>query len=43
MMFRAILKRAIQAASQGEDPKGILRDPARASAVATSAGSVVRD
>jgi hypothetical protein len=43
LMFRAILKKAIQAALRGEDPKGILRDQAKASFVATSAGSVVRD
>lgn len=42
-MFRGILKNAIQAALQGEDPKGILRDPAKAAFIATSAGSVVRE
>jgi hypothetical protein len=43
LMFRGILRRAIQAALQGEDPKGVLRDPVTASCVATSAGSVVTD
>ena len=43
LMFRGILRRAIQATLQGEDPKGVLRDPAKASFVATSAGSVVMD
>jgi phenylpropionate dioxygenase-like ring-hydroxylating dioxygenase large terminal subunit len=43
MLFRNILRKAIQATAQGEDPKGILRDPAKASLVRTSAGSVVRD
>jgi phenylpropionate dioxygenase-like ring-hydroxylating dioxygenase large terminal subunit len=43
MLFRSILRKAIQGAAQGEDPKGILRDPAKAAFVRTSAGSVVRD
>ncbi len=43
VMFRRILRKAIQAVAQGDDPKGIFRDPVRASFVATSAGSVVRD
>jgi phenylpropionate dioxygenase-like ring-hydroxylating dioxygenase large terminal subunit len=43
MMFRNILRKAIQSALQGNDPKGILRDPSQASSVITSAGSVVRD
>ncbi len=43
MLFRKILRKAIQGVAQGEDPKGILRDPAKASCVRTSAGSVVRD
>ncbi len=42
MLFRNVLRKAIQATAQGEDPKGILRDPAKASLVCTSAGSVVR-
>lgn len=43
LMFRGILRRAIQAALDGDDPKGIIRDPAKAALVRTSAGSVVRD
>jgi phenylpropionate dioxygenase-like ring-hydroxylating dioxygenase large terminal subunit len=43
MMFRNILRRAIDTALRGEDPKGILRDPSKASLVTTSAGSVVKD
>ena len=42
-MFRGILRRAIQAALDGDDPKGIVRDPAKAAMVRTTAGSVVRD
>ena len=43
LMFRGILKKAIQATQQGNDPKGILRDPAKAAFIPTSAGSIVRD
>jgi phenylpropionate dioxygenase-like ring-hydroxylating dioxygenase large terminal subunit len=43
LMFRGILKKAIQATLQGADPKGILRDPAKAAFIPTSAGSNVRD
>jgi phenylpropionate dioxygenase-like ring-hydroxylating dioxygenase large terminal subunit len=43
MMYRSILRKAIETALRGEDPKGILRDPSQASLVTTSAGSVVRD
>ena len=43
MMFRNILRQAIQAVERGEDPKGIFRDSAQAAFVATTAGSVVRD
>jgi nitrite reductase/ring-hydroxylating ferredoxin subunit len=43
MMFRSLLRKAIQAAAHGADPKGILRDPAKAALVCTSAGSIVRD
>jgi nitrite reductase/ring-hydroxylating ferredoxin subunit len=43
VMFRGLLKKAIQAALGGDDPKGVLRDPAKAACVATSAGSVLRD
>ena len=43
MMYRNILRKAIDAALRGRDPKGILRDPSQASFVTTSAGSTVRD
>ncbi|HEY2919070.1 MAG TPA: Rieske 2Fe-2S domain-containing protein [Candidatus Binatia bacterium] len=43
MIYRSILRRAIETALRGEDPKGILRDPSQASFVTTSAGSVVTD
>jgi len=43
IMFRRILRTAIQAMNRGEDPKGILRDNFKAALVATTAGSVVRD
>jgi nitrite reductase/ring-hydroxylating ferredoxin subunit len=43
MMYRSILRKAIETALRGDDPKGILRDPSQASFVTTSAGSVVRD
>jgi len=43
IMFRRILRTAIQAMNRGEDPKGIMRDNLRAAFVATTAGSVVRD
>jgi phenylpropionate dioxygenase-like ring-hydroxylating dioxygenase large terminal subunit len=43
MMYRNILRRAIDTALRGEDPKGILRDRSLASFVCTTAGSVVRD
>jgi hypothetical protein len=42
VMFRRILKEAIHAVKQGKDPKGIIRDPAKAVSVSTTAGSVVR-
>jgi hypothetical protein len=42
-MFRRILRTAIQAVNRGEDPKGIMRDGAKAVRIATTAGSVVRD
>jgi phenylpropionate dioxygenase-like ring-hydroxylating dioxygenase large terminal subunit len=41
MLFRNILKNSLQAMARGEDPKGILRDPVKASLVYTSAGSIV--
>jgi phenylpropionate dioxygenase-like ring-hydroxylating dioxygenase large terminal subunit len=43
IMFRRVLRTAIQAMNRGEDPKGIMRDNLRAAFVATTAGSVVRD
>ena len=43
MLFRKILRTAIQEVSQGRDPKGVLRDGALAGYVRTSAGSVLRD
>jgi phenylpropionate dioxygenase-like ring-hydroxylating dioxygenase large terminal subunit len=43
MMYRSILRKAIETAFRGEDPKGILRDPSQASFLSTSAGSVVTD
>ncbi|HEX7230884.1 MAG TPA: aromatic ring-hydroxylating dioxygenase subunit alpha, partial [Candidatus Binatia bacterium] len=43
IMFRNILRQAIQAVERGEDPKGICRNAAEAACVATTAGSVVRD
>jgi phenylpropionate dioxygenase-like ring-hydroxylating dioxygenase large terminal subunit len=42
VMFRNILKRAIQAVREGKDPKGIIRNPETAQSVQTSAGSVLR-
>ena len=42
IQFRNILRRAIAAVRAGEDPKGILRDPAKAESVPTTAGSIVR-
>jgi len=43
IMFRRILRTAIDAVRAGQDPKGILRDGVNAANVATSAGSVLRD
>ena len=43
MMFRKILRAAIHALQAGHDPKGVIRDAARAGTIQTSAGSVVRD
>ena len=43
LMFRNILRQAIEAVERGEDPKGIFRNSAEASFVATTAGSTVRD
>jgi hypothetical protein len=43
IMFRRILRTAIDAVRAGQDPKGVLRDRVKAAHVVTSAGSVVRD
>jgi len=43
IMFRRILRTAIQAVKEGADPKGIIRDAAKAKLIPTTAGSVVRD
>jgi len=43
ILFRRILRTAIEAVRAGQDPKGILRDGVKAANVATSAGSVLRD
>jgi nitrite reductase/ring-hydroxylating ferredoxin subunit len=43
IMFRRILRTAIDAVRAGQDPKGILHDGVKAANVATSAGSVLRD
>ena len=43
IMFRRILRSAIEAVRAGQDPKGILRDPIKAAHVVTSAGSALRD
>ena len=43
ILFRSILRKAVQTVQRGEDPKGILRDAAAAARVTTSAGSVVRE
>jgi hypothetical protein len=42
-LFRSILRAAIHAIGQGNDPKGIIRDPAKAARVPTTAGSAVRE
>ncbi|HEU4345717.1 MAG TPA: hypothetical protein VFU31_29565, partial [Candidatus Binatia bacterium] len=43
ILFRRILRQAIQAAKEGKNPKGIIRDPSKAKFISTTAGSVVRD
>jgi len=42
-MFRRILREAIQTMRADSDPKGVIRDTAKAALVRTSAGSVVKD
>jgi hypothetical protein len=41
LLFRNILRIAIQSVKQGADPKGIIRDPETARSVRTFAGSVL--
>jgi phenylpropionate dioxygenase-like ring-hydroxylating dioxygenase large terminal subunit len=41
LLFRNILRKAIQAVKQGADPKGVIRDPETARSVRTFAGSVL--
>ncbi len=43
IMFRRILRTAVQVVRQGGDPKGIIRDKLQASLVSTTAGSVLRN
>ena len=43
LLFRKILKTAIHDVKAGKDPKGIIRDSARAACVATTAGAVIRE
>jgi nitrite reductase/ring-hydroxylating ferredoxin subunit len=43
IMFRRILRTAIRAIGECNDPKGIIRDRAKAALVETTAGSVVRN
>jgi hypothetical protein len=43
IMFRKILRTAIRAVEEGNDPKGIIRERSRAALVPTTAGSEVRD
>lgn len=43
IMFRRILREAINAVKQGRDPKGIVRNPEAAEGIPTTAGSIVRD
>jgi len=42
LMFRSILRKAIEAVHRGEDPKGVLRDANAATRVVTTAESVIR-
>ena len=41
--FRRILRTAIHAIREGDDPKGIFRDASKAAFIRTTAGSVIRD
>ena len=42
VMFRKILKDQIRAVREGRDPKGVFRDPQKASSLPTTAGIVIR-
>lgn len=42
IMFRKILRDAIGAVRAGRDPKGVIREPPKASCVPTSAGSILK-
>lgn len=42
IMFRRMIRRGIDAVAKGEDPIGVIRDPAKARCVPTSAGSAMR-
>jgi len=42
IMFRQILRDAIKAVGAGGDPKGVIRDPATAGSVPTSAASILK-
>ncbi|MCY4442318.1 MAG: hypothetical protein OXE53_19175, partial [Deltaproteobacteria bacterium] len=41
LMFRRILRTAIEAVRENKDPKGIIRDPQKAACVPTTAGARV--
>ncbi len=41
LLFRKILKTAIDDVKAGKDPKGIIRDPATAACVPTTSGAIV--
>jgi hypothetical protein len=43
IMFRKILREAINATKEGRDPKGIIREPNKSKCVSTTGGSIVRD
>ena len=43
LLFRKILKTAIDDVKAGRDPKGIIRDPEKAACVATTSGAVIRE
>ena len=43
LIFRKILREAINTVKEGRDPKGIIRDPDVAKCISTTAGSIIRD